>query len=63
MSKVVPLRPEQPADLRCRGVSRDAGNDQSLAVAFNRRVTDAEMRFLREVLERAVICLPDDLES
>ncbi len=44
------------ADLKCPGVGRDAGNEQSLCFYFNRKVTDDEMRYLHEVMERAVAC-------
>lgn len=41
-------------DLECPGVGRDAENDKALCFYFNRPVTDDEMRFLHEVMERAV---------
>jgi len=42
------------APLKCPGVGRDAENEKSLAFYFNRKVTDDEMRFLHEVMQRAV---------
>ncbi len=42
------------SDLKCPGVGRDAGNDQSLCFYFSRKVTDNEMRFLHEIMQRAV---------
>ena len=48
--------------LKCPGVGRDAANLSALAFYFSRRVTDAEMRFLHEVVQRAVALMPDDLE-
>lgn len=40
-----------PSVLRVSGVSR-ADNEKALLVSFNRRLTDDEMRFLHEVIER-----------
>lgn len=45
--------------LKCPGVGRDAGNDKSLCFYFSRKVTDDEMRFLHEVVQRAVACVCD----
>lgn len=41
-----------PSVLRVWGVSRMADNEKALLVSFNRRLTDDEMRFLHEVIER-----------
>lgn len=40
--------------LSCPGVGRDAENDKSLCFYFSRKVTDDEMRYLHEVMQRAV---------
>lgn len=42
--------------LKCPGVGRDAENEQSLCFYFNRKVADDEMRYLHEVMQRAVAC-------
>lgn len=44
------------SDLRCTGCGRDANN--SLAVYFNRRPTDDEVRFIHECIRRAA-CLAE----
>lgn len=45
--------------LKCHGVGRDRDCVSALRFYFNRPVTDDEMRFLREVMERTVaISLP-----
>jgi len=47
--------------LKCSGVGRDKDCVSGLEFYFNRRVTDDEMRFLHEVIERAVaVSLPFD---
>lgn len=46
-------------DLRCPGVGRDKDNLLALQFYFNRRVTDDEMRFLHDVMRRAVACMPE----
>ena len=46
-------------DLKCPGVGRDAENDRALCFYLNRSVTDDEMRFLHEVMQRAVACMPE----
>ena len=40
--------------LKCPGVGRDKDNAAALAFYFSRPVTDDEMRFLHEVMQRAV---------
>jgi hypothetical protein len=40
--------------LKCPGVGRDKDNSKALQFYFNRPVTDDEMRFLHEVMQRAV---------
>jgi hypothetical protein len=54
-----PLRKPLPGPLRNPGVGRDAENEKSLCFYFSRRVTDEEMRFLHEVMQRAVACMLD----
>ena len=39
--------------LTCFGVCRDAENPKAAVVVFNRRLTDAELRFFHEVCERS----------
>lgn len=46
-------------ELRCVGVGRDAENDKALCFYFSRPVTDDEMWFLHEVMQRAVYLTPD----
>jgi hypothetical protein len=45
--------------LKCPGCGRDAENDRALCFYFSRRVTDNEMRFLHDVMQRAVECMPE----
>jgi hypothetical protein len=56
-------------ELRVPGVGRDKDNAAALCFYFNRRATDDEMRFLHDVLRRAVamhglnhpeLTVPDD---
>ena len=49
--------------LKCPGAGRDAGNERALCFYFNRSVTDDELRFLHDVMQRAAECMPDDLGS
>jgi len=44
--------------LKCPGVGRDKDCVSALAFYFSRRVTDDEMRFLHEVMQRSVACMP-----
>lgn len=48
--------------LKCPGVGRDRDCTNALQFYFNRPVTDDEMRFLHEVIERAVACSPETTE-
>lgn len=48
-----------PLPLKCPGAGRDAENLHTLVFSFSRRVTDDELRFLHEVMQRAVACMPD----
>lgn len=41
-------------ELRCPGVGRDGDNSKALCFYFNRPVSDEEMRFLHNVMQRAV---------
>ena len=45
-------------ELKCPGVGRDAENDKSLCFYFSRRISDDEMRYLHEVMQRAVAARP-----
>lgn len=51
------------APLKCPGVGRDKDNVQALAFYFSRPVTDDEMRFLHDVMQRAVASIPKQPES
>ena len=44
--------------LKCSGVGRDKDCAKALQFYFNRPVTDDEMRFLHEVMQRAVASAP-----
>lgn len=54
---------DEARPLRCPGVGRDKDCISALEFYFSRPVTDAEMRFLHDVMRRAAACMPDDLES
>lgn len=41
--------------LKCPGVGRVAENGKALCFYFNRTVSDEEMRFLHDVMQRAAI--------
>lgn len=47
------------AKLACPGAGRDKDNINALQFYFSRPVTDDEMRFLHEVVQRAVACMPN----
>lgn len=49
--------------LKCPGVGRDKDCVSALAFYFTRRVTDDEMRFLHDVMQRAAICMPTTIAS
>jgi hypothetical protein len=49
--------------LKCPGVGRDKDNISALQFYFSRRVTDDEMRFLHDVMKRAVACLPKTADA
>jgi hypothetical protein len=44
--------------LKCPGVGRDKDHDKALQFYFSRPVTDEEMRFLHEVMQRAAETMP-----
>ncbi len=44
--------------LKCPGVGRDKDNERSLVFYFDRPVTDDEMRFLHEMMQRAARSAP-----
>lgn len=44
--------------LKCPGVGRDKDCISALQFYFNRRVTDDEMRFLHDVMQRGTACMP-----
>lgn len=48
--------------LKVPGVGRDKDCISALQFYFTRRVTDEEMRFLHEVMQRAVALLPSALD-
>jgi hypothetical protein len=52
---------EAPRDtrkkLKVRGVGRVADEPRAMLVCFNERPTDEELRFLHDVMERAVACM------
>lgn len=53
-----PMNWPKTAPLRCPGIGRDKDNIAALQFYFSRKVTDDEMRFLHEVMQRAVACMP-----
>ena len=50
------LMAKRRRSLTCPGVGRDKDNVSALQFYFSRKVTDDEMRFLHEVMQRAVAC-------
>jgi hypothetical protein len=52
------LNRQPEAALKCPGVGRDKDCISALQFYFNRPVTDDEMRFLHEVMQRTVACMP-----
>lgn len=44
--------------LKCPGVGRDKDCITAMQFYFSRRVSDDEMRFLHEVMQRSVACMP-----
>ncbi len=47
--------------MRCNGVGRNAEWPKSLLFYFNAAPTDDQMRYLQEVMARAVACMPEGL--
>lgn len=42
------------SELKCPGVGRDVENEKALCFYFNRQVSDDEMQYLHEVMQRTV---------
>jgi hypothetical protein len=61
MADIVQLNQPKPVRLKCPGVGRDKDHDRALAFYFNRPVTDDEMRYLHEVMQRAAACIPEEI--
>lgn len=59
MSVVQLVKPKR--QLKMFGTGRVVDNPRSLMAHFSDPVTDNELRYLDEVLKRAVACMPDDL--
>ena len=51
----------QPKRPKVSGMGRMGDNDKALLLMLNWRPTDDQLRYLHEVMERAVACMPDDL--
>lgn len=49
---VIQFRKPTPAELKAHGVNRLADNEQALLVSFSRRLSDDELAFFREVIDR-----------
>lgn len=49
--------------LKCNGVGRDKDCISALQFYFSRPVSDEEMRFLKDVISRAAVCLPEDIHN
>jgi len=49
--------------LKCPGVGRDEDCLSALQFYFSRRVTDDEMRWLHEVMQRSVALIPTKAET
>ena len=58
VAKILALKPKEKDPLRCHGVGRDDENPKGLVACFSRPVTDDELRYLCEVLQRAAACNP-----
>ena len=54
MSKIHVLAPRKLRQLECSGVGRDDKNEKALVFYFTRNTTADEMRFLHNVMRRAV---------
>lgn len=60
MAQILSLEKVRSDALRCPGIGRDGENPKTLVIYLNRPVTDDEMRFLHEVLQRAAPSAPKD---
>jgi hypothetical protein len=63
-AEVFDLQPRAtpPGQLKCPGVGRDKDYEKALQFYFDRKVTDAEMRFLHDVMQRSVAIMPRNLK-
>lgn len=62
-ARLYDLHPRGAGQLRCNGVGRDKDHDRALQFYFDRRVTDAEMRFLDECMKRSATLMPRNLKD
>lgn len=60
MADIHTLKPARQK-LRVYGTGRVAGNKHALLVMLNGHPTDDQLRYLDEVIKRAVVCMPEDL--
>ena len=60
MAEVISLTKATP-DPKVYGTGRVGDNPKALLVMLNWRPTDDQLRYLDEVMKRAVACMPDDL--
>ena len=58
VNNVTQLRRPDTEPLRVPSCGRDAENDKALCFYFSRPVTDDELCFLHDVMQRAVACMP-----
>ena len=54
-------QPARKVSMRFNGVGRNEEWPKSLLFYFNAVPTDAQMEYLQQVVERAVVCMPEDL--
>lgn len=59
MTEPIPFPKREQSALSNPGVGRDASNAKSLCFYFSRPVTDDEMRFPHDVMQRACACMPE----
>jgi hypothetical protein len=59
MAEVVSLKP--PVAPKVYGTGRVGDNPKALLVMLNWRPTDDQLRYLDEVMKRAVACMPEYL--
>ena len=55
MADVLTMKPKPREQLRCPGAGRDEENPNALVFYFSRPVSDDEMRFLHDVMQRAAL--------